>query len=49
VMDHVLTRFDRDMGSLVRLLDRLDHYALARSRAVTVPLLRNMLAEQGPS
>lgn len=47
VMDHLLTRFERDMGSLVRLLDRLDQFSLARSRAITVPLLRTMLAEGG--
>lgn len=46
VMDHVLTRFARDMGCLMNLLDRLDHYSLARSRAVTVPLLKTMLTEQ---
>ena len=48
VMNHLLMRFERDMASLVRLLDRLDHYSLARSRAITVPLLRTMLAEEGP-
>ena len=47
VMDHLLTRFARDLGSLMRLLDRLDRFSLARSRAVTVPLLRAMLAEEG--
>lgn len=47
VMDHLLTRFERDMASLMRLLDRLDHFSLARSRAITVPLLRTMLAEDG--
>ena len=47
VMDHLLTRFERDMGSLIGLLDRLDRFSLARSRAVTVPLLRSMLAEEG--
>jgi DnaA family protein len=47
VMDHLLTRFERDMGSLIGLLDRLDQFSLARSRAVTVPLLRSMLAEEG--
>jgi DnaA family protein len=46
VMDHLLTRFARDLGHLMRLLDRLDEFALARSRHVTVPLLRQMLAEQ---
>lgn len=47
VMDHLLTRFERDMASLMRLLDRLDRFSLARSRAITVPLLRTMLAEDG--
>ncbi len=46
VMDHLLRRFARDMGSLMGLLDRLDHYSLARSRAITVPLLRTMLIEE---
>jgi DnaA-homolog protein len=48
VMDHLLTRFPRDLKHLMQLLDRLDEYALARSRPVTVPLLRSMLAEDGP-
>lgn len=48
VMDHLLTRFARDLAHLTRLLDRLDEFALARQRAVTVPLLRSMLAEEGP-
>jgi DnaA family protein len=46
VMRHLLTRFERDMGNLTRMLDRLDRFSLARSRPVTVPLLRAMLAEQ---
>lgn len=47
VMDHLLTRFERDLGHLMQLLDRLDRFSLARSRAITVPLLRTMLAEEG--
>jgi DnaA family protein len=47
VMDHLLTRFPRDLKHLMGLLDRLDEFALARSRAVTVPLVRAMLAEEG--
>ena len=47
VMDYVLARFERDLSHLMRLLDRLDHYALARARPVTVPLLRQMLVEEG--
>jgi DnaA family protein len=47
VMDHLLTRFQRDLKSLMQLLDRLDAFALAEGRNVTVPLLRKMLAEGG--
>lgn len=46
VMDYLLTRFARDLKNLMTLLDRLDHYALARQRAVTVPLLRQMLQDE---
>lgn len=47
VLDYLLSRFARDLGHLMRLLDRLDDYALSRARPVTVPLLRQMLTE-GP-
>lgn len=47
VMDYLLRRFARDLSSLMHLLDRLDDFSMARSRAITVPLLRTMLAE-GP-
>jgi len=47
VMDHLMTRFPRDLKHLMLLLDRLDEFALSRSRAVTVPLIRTMLAEEG--
>lgn len=47
VMDYLLTRFARDLKHLMRLLDGLDEFALANKRAVTVPLLRQMLADQG--
>jgi DnaA family protein len=46
VMDWLLRRQARDLGSLMRLLDRLDRFALARQRPVTVPLLRAMLDEE---
>jgi len=47
VMDYLLSRFERDLKYLMRLLDRLDEFALAKGRAVTVPLLKLMLAEEG--
>lgn len=46
VMDYLLTRFARDLGHLMDLLEQLDEFALAERRAVTVPLLKKMLAEQ---
>lgn len=48
VMDHLLTRYPRDLGHLIRLLDRLDNFALAKARRLSVPLLRQMIEEQGP-
>ncbi len=47
VMDHLLTRFPRDLTHLTRVLDRLDHYGLAKGRRITVPLVREMLADEG--
>jgi DnaA family protein len=46
VMDYLLTRFARNLKHLMGLLDRLDEFALSTKRAVTVPLLRQMLADQ---
>jgi DnaA family protein len=45
VMDYLLTRFERDLKHLVAQLDRLDRFALVHKRAITLPLLRQMLAE----
>lgn len=47
VMDYLLTRFARDLKHLMSLLDSLDEYALVNKRAITVPLLKQMLASQG--
>ena len=48
VMDYLMTHLQRDMGYLMDLLTRLDGYALAHQRGVTVPLLKRMLAEERP-
>jgi DnaA family protein len=48
VMDYLLTHLQRDMCYLMDLLTRLDGYALAHQRLVTVPLLKRMLAEERP-
>ena len=50
VTDYLLVRSARDLRHLMTLLDRLDAFALAAKRSVTVPLLRQMLGEgAGPS
>lgn len=46
VMDFMLSRFSRDLGSLMELLERLDHYALQTQRAITIPLLKSMLENE---
>ena len=45
-MDFMLTRFSRDLGSLMQLLDQLDVYALQTQRAITIPLIKSMLENQ---
>lgn len=45
VLDYLLSRCERDLGHLVRLLDALDAYALVNGRHITVPLVRALLAE----
>ena len=46
VMDYMLTRFSRDLGSLMGLLDQLDGYALQTTRAITIPLIKSMLENE---
>ncbi len=43
VMDFMLTRFSRDLGSLMELLDLMDGYALQTKRAITIPLIKSMM------
>lgn len=46
VMDFILHRFSRDLGSLMQLLDHLDAYALQAQRAITIPLIKAMLENE---
>jgi DnaA family protein len=46
VMDFMLSRFSRDLGSLMALLDELDAYALRTQRAITIPLIKAMLENE---
>jgi DnaA-homolog protein len=46
VLSYLFTRYSRDLSFLMGLLDQLDRYALAEHRLVTVPLLKQMLAQE---
>lgn len=46
VMGYLLTRFERDLKHLMRQLAQLDRFSLANKRAITVPLLKQMMAEE---
>jgi len=46
IMDFMLTRFSRDLGNLMQLLDHLDGYALQTQRAITIPLIKAMLENE---
>ena len=45
VMDFMLTRFSRDLGSLMELLDLMDGYAMQTQRAITIPMIRAMMED----
>ncbi len=42
-IDWLLTRAERDLGTLIALLDKLDKASLAAQRRVTVPFLRKVI------
>ena len=42
-IDFMLSRFARDLSSLMQLLEQLDRYALQTQRAITIPLIKAML------
>jgi DnaA family protein len=44
-MDFLLNRFSRDLASLIHWLDQLDRYGLQTKRAITVPLVREMMEQ----
>lgn len=46
VLSYLLTRFERNLKGLMSLLERLDEFALISKRALTLPLLKAMLADE---
>ena len=45
VASYLLTRLPRDMASLAAVMEVLDRYSLMRQRAITLPLVREALAQ----
>jgi DnaA family protein len=43
VLDYLMRRVERDLGSLTALLDRLDRASLAAQRRITIPFLKQHL------
>ena len=46
IVEYLLTRLPRDMASLQSVVEVLDRYSLMRKRALTLPLVREALAEE---
>jgi DnaA family protein len=49
VINWVLTHYARDMSRLTALVDALDRYSLEKHRAITLPLLKDLLAIGQPN
>jgi DnaA family protein len=49
VLDWLFTRYARDLGALLDLLEQLDKASLAARRRITVPFLRGFLRDAGES
>ena len=47
VIDYLLARQTRDLPGLLALLEALDRYSLEYKRAVTIPLVRELLSASG--
>ena len=48
VLSFLLRRYVRDLSALVALIDALDRYSLEAKRAITVPLVKELLAGSEP-
>ena len=46
LLSYLLSRFERNLKGLMALLERLDAFALASKRALTLPLLKAMVADE---
>lgn len=47
-IEYLMRHWRRDLSALLQLIDRLDEYSRVTQRAITLPLLREVLAERAP-
>lgn len=47
IVEYLLRRLQRDLPSLMAVLDALDRYSLETKRPITLPLLRELLQSEG--
>jgi DnaA-homolog protein len=47
VLDWLMSRCTRQLAPLLAVLDRLDEFGLAKGRRITLPLVRQMVDEEG--
>jgi DnaA-homolog protein len=43
VIDFLICRVDRNLGSLINILDKIDHASLAEKRKITIPFVKNII------
>lgn len=43
VAAYILSRYSRDLGALLQLLDTLDHHSLAQQKRITIPFVRQFI------
>jgi DnaA-homolog protein len=44
VIEYLIRRVDRDLGSLIEVLDKIDHASLAAKRKITIPFVKELIS-----
>jgi len=44
VIEFLIRRVDRDLGSLLKILDEIDHASLAAKRKITIPFVKKLIS-----
>lgn len=43
VVEFIIRRIDRDLGTLIEVLDKIDHASLAEKRKITIPFVKKLI------